>query len=291
MFEDNHGNRMRLFAKALLLFALAFYLAGCIFQEKPIEQRQERPIPTLSPALDASPGATIQANASEANATQNATVQPTTTPEPTPDENATQTTTASPQPQGECAVSANPEDAPGPYRSVASARFFNAQPAEVKIKCAAQDEPLVAEKHGEFYIASCSYSFVTEKKIQTISAEGDGISCATTVVVDVNQEFQKGWTFSPGDEEFTLNQSETNSTVRDYTMENSGSLTLAEITCTADQSFAAMICPTSLKPAESQPFKATINAEGLQPGEKQIVITIKEKDLEKTFYVSMTLVN
>jgi len=289
VFEDDHDNRMRLFAKALVLFALAFYLAGCIFQEKPIEQRQERALPTLSPALSASPNATVQANASEANAT-NETAQP--TPEPTPDENLTQANaTTSPQPQGECTVSANPEDAPGPYRSVASARFFNAQPAEVKIKCTAQDEPVVAEKHGEFYIASCSYSFVTEKKIQTISAEGDGISCATTVVVDINHEFQKGWTFSPGDEEFTLNQSDSNATVRDYTIENSGSLTLTEITCASDQSFVTMSCPTALKPSESQPFKATINAEGLQPGEKQIVITIKEKDLEKSFYVSMTLVN
>jgi len=290
--KNSHDDRLTSLAKAFLLFALAIYLAGCVFQEKPIEQRQERPLPTLSPGLSASPNATIQANAT--NETQNATPAASATgmqePSPTPAANETENNSTASPPQGECTVFANPKDAPGPYKAIASARFFEVQPSEVKIKCTAQDEPIVAEKHGEMYIASCSYSFVIEKKVHTISAEGEGVSCATTVVVDINSEFEKGWTFSPGDEEFTLDQRISNVTVRNYTIANSGSLTLTEITCSTDQGFVTMNCPTTIKPSESLPFTATVDASGLQPGEKQIAITIKEKNLEKAFYITATLV-
>ncbi len=265
--------------KAILLIALTVGIAGCLVQEKPIEERKERS--TTSTPLFSSPSplanATVQANA---------TANPSTTPEPTSEAtpNATQT------PGGECSISANPKDAPGPFKALASARFFNTpNPENVTIKCTAEDAGTPAEKHGEFYIVSCSYSYAIEKKIVTISAEAQGISCATTVVVDVNSEFKKGWTFTPGDEEFTLNQSVSNTTVRGYTIANSGSLTLTQITCTTDKSFVAMSCPATLKPGESLPFTATFSVSGLTPGQYSVVITIKEKELEKSFYVVATL--
>ncbi|MEM4255596.1 MAG: hypothetical protein QXR53_04710 [Candidatus Norongarragalinales archaeon] len=256
--------------------------AGCIFQEKPIEQRQERP----------SPSPLFQATASAEAPNESAQTRPSPSPIPSPSPDVSPSPSPSPAVQGECVVSINPKDAQGPFKAIASARFFNTpNPGSVTIKCTADGEETEAEKHGEFYIASCSYSFVVEKKVATVSAQTQGISCATTVVIDVNSEFRKGWTFTPGDEEFTVNKSISNTTVRNYTVANSGSLTLTEISCSTNAGHATMTCPATLKPGEEKQFTTTFDATALNAGQHSAVITIKEKDLEKSFTLIATVVN
>ncbi len=252
----------------LVLIALAF--VGCLFQQ-PAEQKTPGATPAASLTPSASP-----------------TSSTTTTPTPRPSPSPMPTTTLQP----ECSISVNPNDALGPFRAGASARFFNTDPGNVTVKCTAQDSGVFGErKEGGYFVRTCEYPSVLTRKLETASASWGGISCSTLVVIQVNSEFSKSWSFTPGDESFTMNKSISNTTVRNYTITNTGTLELNTFICSADKSFVTINCPVKIKAGESGPFNATFSISGQSDGQQNAVLTVKEKDLEKSITATLTIVS
>ena len=253
---------------ALVLLALALTLAGCITQQTPVEKTPTAtatPTPTLAPS--ALPSPTIR-------------VSPTPTPTPSPEANP------------ECTITVNPNDAQGPFKAGVSARFFNIDPANATIKCTQTDSGVNGEKkEGAQFFRTCDYASVQTRKIETASASAEGVSCETLVVVETNTDFTKSWSFSPGDESFTMNKSVSNSTTRNYTIQNAGTLELNTFTCTADKNFATLLCPPKIAPGSSAPFNATFSVSGQPDGVQNVVLTVTERDLQKTVTVTVSIIS
>ncbi|MEM4255594.1 MAG: hypothetical protein QXR53_04700 [Candidatus Norongarragalinales archaeon] len=250
----------------LLLVFAAFVFAGCLFQ-----QPGQTATPTPTPTVKASPS-----------------------PSPLPTATATATPTPTPSPAvqltPECSISVNPNDAQGPFKAGVSARFLNVDPGNATIKCTAQDSGAVGErKEGGFFFRTCDYPSTLARKLETASATGGGVSCTTLVVVQVNPEYSKTWTFSPGDESFTMTKSVSNTTTRNYTITNTGTLELNIFSCNSDKSFVTVSCPTKIKAGETQPFNATFSVSGQPEGQQNVVLTVKEKDLEKSVTITLTI--
>ncbi len=262
---------------AVLFFALSLTLAGCLFGEPSIEKTAPTIKQTPTPAPTAAPQ---QANKSNST---NATATATALPSPSP----------SPQGEGEkpeCTISVNPNDAQGPFKALAAVRFFNyPEPGKVTIKCSSADAGSEGERHGDFYYAKCDYPYAFEKKIMTASATADIVSCATTIVVEPNAQFAKMWTFSPGDDMFTVNKTQGAVVNKNYTIENSGTLPLEGITCAMDRTWATASCPGSLAAGQTDYMKMTFDTSSLT-GLQSTILTVKEKDLQKSFTIDVTTV-
>ncbi|HLD63029.1 MAG TPA: hypothetical protein VI875_04130 [Candidatus Norongarragalinales archaeon] len=253
---------------ALVMLALALTLAGCLTQQAPVKKTATAtPTPTPTPSPEALPS-------------------PTKKPSPTP------TPTPSPEANPECTITVNPNDAQGPFKAGVSARFFNIDPANATIKCTNSDTGVNGEKkEGSQFFRTCDYPSVQVRKIETASASAQGVSCETLVVVGTNTEYKKSWSFSPADESFTMNKSVSNSTTRNYTIQNSGTLELNTFTCMADKSFVTMVCPEKIAPGASAPANATFSISAQPDGAQNVVLTITEKDLQKTITVTVNIVS
>lgn len=261
---------------AVLFFALSLALTGCLFGEPAIEKTTPTARPTSTP--------TTAPSAQPANATASPTANATVLPSPSP----------SPQEESEkpeCAISVNPNDAQGPFKALAAVRFFNyPEPGKVTIKCSSTDAGSEGERHGDFYYAKCDYPYSFEKKIMTASASADIVSCATTVVVQPNAQFAKMWTFSPGDDAFTVNKTENAIVGKNYSIQNSGTLPLEGITCTMDRTWATASCPASLSAGETGYMKMSFDLTS-QSGLQSTILTVKEKELQKSFTIEVTVVS
>lgn len=257
----------------MLLFT-GFFLYGCLFQQ---QQTPTTPAPTVTP-----------------KPAQQTTASP--PPVPTPNATATASATpsaaaATPTPKPECTIGVNPNNAQGPFRAGVSATFFNlANPGNVTIKCSADDAGVVGEKSGDSFFRVCDYSYTLSRKIVVASASAQGVSCNTTAVIEANPDYTKNWVFAPDGESFTMNKTQSNTTTRNYTISNTGGLDIASFSCTADKSFATIKCPTAIAKGESQPMNATFSVSGQPAGQQSVLLTIKEKDLEKTMSVSVNIV-
>lgn len=253
---------------AFISIAFSLLLAGCIFQQTEVST----PTPTATATIVPSPS------------------QAATTTQPSPSPTPSVLPSPSPTAQASCELSVNPNDEQGPFRAAVSARFFELpDPGSVMIKCTAGDTPVQAEKKGEFYAVVCNYPSALSRMLVAASATAKGVSCNATVVIETNPAYSKSWTFSPGDESFTVNQSQLNSTTRNYTITNTGSLQLDLVSCTSDSSFVTVVCPSLIKPGDSAPFNATYTVSGLGTGQQNVQLTVKEKDLANTIRVSMTV--
>lgn len=253
---------------AFIAIVFSLVLAGCLFQQTEVST----PTPTATSTAVPSPSKAAT------------TVQPSPSPVISP--------SPSPVAQAYCELNVNPNDSQGPFRAAVSARFFElSNPGNITIKCNATDTPSQAEKKGEFYAVVCNYPSVLSRSLVAASASAQGVSCNTTVVIETNPAFSKSWLFSPGDESFTINQSQLNYTTRNYTITNTGSLQLDIVSCTADQGFATVSCPTLVKPGDTAPFNATYTVSGLSAGQQTAQLTVKEKDLSNTIRVSINVVS
>ncbi len=252
---------------ALIAIVFSLVLAGCLFQQTEVGT----PTPTATSTTAPSPSQAAT------------TIQPSPSPVASP--------SPSPAAQAYCELNVNPNDAQGPFRAAVSARFFELpNPGNVTIKCSAGDAPAQAEKKGEFYVVVCNYPNVLSRSLIAASASAQGVSCNTTVVVETNPALSKTWSFSPGDESFTVNQSQLNYTTRNYTITNTGSLELDLVSCTADQGFVTVSCPVLIKPGDTAPFNATYTVSGLSAGQQTVQLTVKEKDLSNIIRVSINVV-
>lgn len=252
-------------------------LSGCLVEE--VTGKKSKSTPTSTPT----PTATVKASA-------------TSTPTPTPASSASPTATATPTPsptvQGQCTINVNPAESQGPFRAIESVRFFDLDnPSNVTVKCNATDLGALAEKKGNFYVRFCDYPSVQARQIVTASASAKGVSCAADVVIQTNQLFSKSWSFLPDDESFTMNQSVSNSSTRNYTITNNGNLELTLTSCSVDKSFVSISCgTTSIKPGENALMSATYSISNQAPGQQSVVLSVKEKDLDKQVRVSLTIV-
>ncbi len=274
----------RVFLPVLLTLGIA--MAGCLFKESAMDAAST---PTATALATQAPAAGAQENASEEST-------------PLPSEKANATTVASPEPsptpgeyeggeKAECALSVNPADAPGPFKSLLAAKFFNyPDPGDVTIKCTSQDAGTAAEKRGELYYAQCEYPYVFERKLLTASASAGFVTCATTVVIQGNPQFAKAWTFSPGDEAFDMNKTDEPRLTREYSITNTGTLVLAGVKCTTDKAWAAVgACPASLAIGEQGKIKITYDASSLENGNYNVQLTVSETNMNKAFSIGVTV--
>lgn len=263
------------------MLAASIISAGCLFFKESSIEKTSTPTAkeTAAPTTTVMPTATTE-NESASNQTN---ASPTPLPSPSP---AAEGGDVKP----ECTIAINPADAPGPFKSLVAVRFFNyPDPSNVTVKCSAQEDGKAVEKRGEFYYAQCDYPYTFERKILTASASSDFVTCATTVVIQGNPQFAKMWTFSPGDETFSVNQSEEPKTTREYSISNTGTLALTQITCTTDKAWAAPVCPDALANGESKKFKVTYDVSSLAVGENNVQLTITESNLKKDFAIGVTV--
>lgn len=267
----------RKFLLAVLFFALSLALTGCLFGEPSIEKTAPTAKQTPTSVPTAIPQQTNASNST--NATANATSLPSPSP-----------ALSGESEKPECTISINPNDAQGPFKALAAVRFFNyPEPGKVTIKCSSADLGREGERRGDFYYVKCDYPYSFDKKIMTASATADIVSCATTVVVEPNAQFAKMWTFSPGDDAFTVNKTEGAVVGKNYTIQNSGTLPLEGITCTTDRTWATASCPDSLAAGQTDYMKMTFDMSS-QTGLQSTILTIKEKDLQKSFTIEVTTV-
>ncbi|MFH1056400.1 MAG: hypothetical protein V1717_01220 [Candidatus Micrarchaeota archaeon] len=264
---------------AVVLF-LAVAVSGCLFQETAPQPTPQTTV-TLTPSATASP---------TENATQTPSPTETSTPTPLPSPTATSTPTATAKP--ECMITINPNDAPGPFEATAAVRLVNMPEAgNVTVKCTANSAGKIAENTGDVHFAKCEYPYVLSRKTETASAQVGIVSCATTVVIDTNSDYTKSWSFTPGDGSLVMNKSQSNTTVRNYAVSNTGPLELTSISCSSDKTIVTISsCPSSLKAGEIKTFNTTYSISAQNASQQTVIITVKEKDLEKTLSTTLSII-
>ena len=266
-------------ALSCVFVGLAVFLSGCVAQEI---------FPTPLPSSTPAPIPSVPANETvEANATP--TAEPTATPEPTAEP------TAEGKPQVQCTLLAVPSVEVGPFRSVLTARFYNLPDSvqNATLKCNSTDKGLSADRHRDSFFRNCDYPYALGRQTPyTASAEvsSEKVSCATSVFVNVNPAYSKTMQLEPQVDSISIVKSVSNTTTKNYTISNAGSLKLESITCTSSKSFATItFCPPSINAGESKQFTLTVNAASLNASTQTFDLTVKEKDTQEGVAITLTI--
>ena len=283
------GKRQRGFLAFCVPLFVFLLLPGCLDQflgGAPSPTPLYTP-PEVSPEVASSPSPSVSVSATPIS-TPNATALPSPSINASPSPTVSNTSLA-----GECTLAANPQQAQGPFKAALSVRFFNVvPPSNVTIKCSPNAAAGEAEKKGEFFVRVCDYGYALQRTLLFASASASGVSCTTPIVVDVNPAYSKGWSFSPQDVSLTLNKSIANTTRQNYTVSNTGALSLTSFSCSSDQSFASITCVNNdLKPGEHGVASVSLNVTSLSTGQQQAIITVREADLQQALSVTINVVS
>ncbi|MFA4945973.1 MAG: hypothetical protein WC607_00315 [Candidatus Micrarchaeia archaeon] len=264
--------------KIFLLLTACFLLAGCIESEPEPSWVPETGV-TPSPAIEPTPSPSPTANATP-SVLPSPTIAATPSPSPSP----------SPEPSEMPSCSITLQSL-GTAQKRVIVSFVNILENEAEIRCspvsAWHEFDLNAQKTGYY---DCQYVQNATSFTYTATARAGTVECQVAIIIDASS-YSYEWTVTPSSDAFTIEKTVGNTTTRSYSLNNTGTGTLASVNATSSQTWATLSSiSSSVSPAAVGSAGFLFNAASLSVGTHTATLTFSAANAaNKTVAVTLTV--